>query len=130
MSVIKTVKYGVETVSPVIPPEQTVIDTYHPTSSVCPWDYYGRTHQHEIQRVLSAAGIACMLWETRKRKIAPLGTGPGGMVRFGDDMLPGVYTVSVAHADVEKAKQAITAHRESIRKWLYEGAPMPEACKR
>ncbi len=110
-----------------------IIDVYEPCSSTTPWDYYGMCHQREYTRVLEAAGITCMRLETRRTNLAPMGTGPGGMVRFGDAMLPHTYKLAVKTEDEANATVAIAAHKAAIAKWL-EGPigdpsnPMPAAC--
>lgn len=104
-----------------------IIDSYHPHS--CPWDYYGMRHHREYNHVLSASGITAQLLREHHEINAPTGSGPNGAVRFGDNMMPGVYHIAVPAADVERANESIAAHKKAIRAWLDEGALMPEACR-
>jgi len=110
-----------------VPPMFVVIDVYTPAS--CPWDVYGRKHQRELTKVLLAAGIESVSLYTSCTINNPVGSGPGGMVRFGDNMTPGEYRIAVYKYDVEKAQKAIAAHREVMDKWIAEGGPLPEVCR-
>ena len=112
-----------------IPPGYVVVDEYHPCSTVTPWDYYGMCHQREYAKVLTAAGISFVLLRTVETIIHPYGTGPGGMVRFGDNMLPGVFRIAVPKKQENAANVAIAAHKAAIAEWLKDiCAPMPAAC--
>lgn len=103
------------------------VDVYNPHS--CPWDYYGNKHLIEMGNVLKAAGIEHQLLVTHRRKLHPMGSGPGGRVRFGDDMMPGIYRTAVAGKDVEAAYKALAAHQKAIHDWLHCGGSMPEALR-
>lgn len=114
-----------------LPPEGWVIvDAYHPCSSVTPWDSYGNSHLAEIARVLKAAGIESMPLVTNQTNLIPSGTGPGGRVRFGDDMMPGIYETAVRTEDENRANVAIIAHQAVIQEWLKDPSkPMPEVLR-
>lgn len=103
------------------------IDAYHPNTT--PWDVAGRRHQNELIYVLDKAGVIALPLTTHHRRISPQGTGPGGRIRFGDDMMPGIYRLIVANGDKEAADRAIAAHHEQVKAWIYEKGPMPEACR-
>ncbi len=120
---------GVREVVEYVPEGWGIIDTYHPTPSVTPWDYHGGKHQREYEAVLKAAGVLAICLETRRSRLNPMGSGPGGRVRFGDNMMPSTYSIAVPVADTEKAKEAIKAHKEAIDAWLFKGGAMPEACR-
>lgn len=89
----------------------------------------GTKHQKEILIVLEKVGIIGIPLVTRHRRISPQGTGPGGRIRFGDDMLPGIYRVLVPKAQEKAAHEALAAHDGLIKAWIYDKAPMPEACR-
>src|SRR5690349_6406672 len=94
------------------PEGYVVADTYRPCSSVTPWDYYGGKHQQEYITVLRAAGIPCAGAQRIDKILHPRGTGRGGAVRFGDNMLPGEYYILVPPERLEDAQRAFEAHRE------------------
>lgn len=129
MESIVTTEHGIVTTAEPTPEGWVDVLSHAPSSSITPWDSYGRREQRIIGRVLAAAGIECVERVTHRRILHPRGTGPGGRVRFGDDMLPGVYRVAVKAGDAVAALAAIDAHREAVRRWLDDGEPMPEACR-
>ena len=123
-------EHGVHIVEDLVPEGYVIIDEYTPCHTVTPWDYYGMCHQREYSRVLNAAGIKCELLQTRKRLLHPVGTGPRGSVRMGDNMYPYDYRIAVLAADENAAYVAIAAHKAEIDKWLNDPSlPMPEACR-
>ena len=122
-------EHGIATREELCPEGWTVIDTYHPTSSVTPWDYYGNKHQREYAKVLREAGVQGALLMTRKTIVSPIGTGPNGRVRMGDNMCPGVYRIAVPSNQEAQALSAIAQHKEAISLWLDGKSPMPEACR-
>lgn len=103
-----------------------IIDTYTPCSSVTPWDAYGVKHQRELMSVFADAGIECIAFDTYRRIISPFGTGPGGRVRFGDDMMPSTYMIAIPKKDKGLAIAAIEQFRRAVHAWLYEKGPMPK----
>jgi hypothetical protein len=110
-----------------VPPMFVVVDTYHPHS--CPWDCYGNKHTSELKKVLLAVGIEAVSLVESRTKNSPHGSGPGGRVRFGDNMTPGVYRVAVAEYQVAAAKAALAAHKVEVEEWIDgKRATMPEAC--
>lgn len=120
-------EHGVEIREEPTPEGWIEVDVYNPHST--PWDYYGNKHLNEYSSVLKAAGIEHQTLRTNRRILHPMGTGPKGSVRFGDDMTPGTYRVAVPADSEEAAKAAIEAHKQAIRDWLDNGAPMPDACR-
>jgi hypothetical protein len=125
----KRVERHVEIREQLCPEGMVEVDVYHPCGSVTPWDYHGGKHQREYMTVLRAAGIESFGLTTNKKLLCPSGTGPGGSVRMGDNMTPGVYRIAVKTDEAGKAAQAFAAHKEAIRAWLDDGAAMPEACR-
>lgn len=119
--------HGVETTRTPIPHGWVEIDSYTPHS--CPWDCHGLSHQREYLRVLEDAGIIGIPLVTRQSRISPQGTGPGGRVRFGDDMMPGRYHIIVPVSQEKASRAALAAHQEKIKLWLYGKDLMPEACR-
>lgn len=106
------------------PPEGwVVIDRYSPHT--CPWDYYGNKHTREIMLVLRNADIPSVSCNISERNLCPRGSGPKGRVRFGDDMMPGVYRVSVSADLKTDALVAIHEHKQRVHEWLHEGGDMP-----
>jgi hypothetical protein len=113
-----------------VPEGYVEVDTYHPCPTVTPWDYYGGKHQREISLVLRAADIPHILLRTTERLKHPVGTGPRGSVRFGDDMMPGVFRVAVPNQYESRAHGAILAHKSRVAEWLKNPSmPMPAACQ-
>ena len=113
-----------------LPEGHVVIDEYTPCHTVTPWDYYGMCHQREYSKVLKAANITCVLLENRRTNLHPMGTGPGGRVRMGDNMMPSTYKIAIKIEDQNAAVVALAAHKAAIAEWLKGpiGAPLPAAC--
>lgn len=111
-----------------LPPDgYVIVDSYLP--SISPWDYYGGMHQRHYMRVLTTAGIQAIPLRTTEVRLHPRGTGEGGRVRCGDDMLPGVYSIAVACENESAACAAIAAHKAAVEEWLKDvSRPMPSAC--
>lgn len=120
---------GVEYREDLAPDMYVLVDTYTPDHTIAPWDYYGNNHAKEISAVLRNAGIPTKLCLTKRTNTACRGSGPGGRVRMGDDMMPTTYRTYVPkHRDVD-AMAALKLHEDAVHAWLHEGAPMPEACR-
>lgn len=109
------------------PPGHVIIDEYHPCRTVTPWDYYGMCHQREYSRVLCEFNPVSL--RTTMTILHPRGTGPGGSVRFGDNMTPGIYRLAVPTEYESAARAALNAHQASIQAWLNNKGSMPEACR-
>lgn len=104
---------NIETREYVIPDGWEIVSEYHPHS--CPWDYYGNKHITEIRRVLMNVGIESVSYPLHRKIISPRGTGPGGSVRFGDDMMPSVYRICVESKNVVAARAAIEDFEKRIK---------------
>lgn len=127
---LETREYNVDGIyhhEDIIPPMYVVIDTYIPSS--CPWDYYGMKHVQQLKYVLEKGGLHPEILITTRRSLFPHPTGPGGSVRFGDDMLPYIYKVAVKKHEDEKALQLINSFKAEIDNWLNQNHPMPDAIK-
>lgn len=120
-------KHGIEYNEPLVPEGFTVVDEYQPHS--CPWDAYGSHHLREYGHVLTQAGIPHELLITHRRITAPTPSGPCGRIRFGDDMMPGIYRIAVPLDRVEDAAKCFVSHRLSVRDWIDGNCAMPAACK-
>jgi len=121
--------HGIRHVEEQVPVGYCVIDDYTPTSSTTPWDYYGMKHQRELSCVLRNNSIPCILLHTTYTKLHPMGSGPKGSVRFGDDMLPGRYRIAVPIELTIAAQLALSIHKQAIENWLYNKGPMPQECR-
>lgn len=112
-----------------IPDHLRVLDDYTPSASVTPWDCYGRRHWREVVLVLGAAGIPAEAYEYRREGTRAMGSlggsGPGGRVRMGDDMMPSTYLVAVLPTDLDRAKAALAQHRAAVDNWLFRNGPRP-----
>jgi len=105
------------------------VAVYSPHST--PWDYYGMKQCHEWEAIMKAsylnneAPIPCITLEKKARRISPHGSGPGGRVRFGDDMMPSLYSLVVPAEFVTLAKLKIECHKLDVEEWLDGASPMP-----
>ena len=79
--------------------------------------------------MLENAGLHPVCLITTGKLNNPTGSGPGGMVRFGDAMLPSRYRIVVPKREVTEAKTAMRKHHLACDEWLFNGGAMPEACK-
>lgn len=121
----RTDEFGNTVREHILPEGYVVIDEYIPHST--PWDYHGMRHQREFCRVL---GNVCNVALPNKQVDLgnPTGTGPGGSVRLGDAMTPGVFRIAVHKSRENAARQAIANHKAAVENWLFHNGPMPEAC--
>ena len=122
---------GVKVREEMVPHMYVIVETYTPHS--CPWDYYGMKKCHEWKAVMKEAGIPCQTLHTRKSGTKPFGgpggTGPGGRVRMGDNMMPGLYRLCVPKHCVGAAQAALNEHKRQINLWLDGHCDMPTACR-
>lgn len=125
---VTTQSNGVEIQFIPIPDGWVEIDSFHPTTT--PWDCAGLQHQREYLIVLEEAGIVGLPLVTRHRRISPQGTGPNGRVRFGDDMMPGIYKIIVAQSERQEAEEALRIHNDLVKDWIYKEGPEPAACRK
>ena len=84
----------------------------------------------ELRRVLFAADIVSVSCPIRRENASPMGSGPGGRIRFGDSMMPSTHRIFVPADSLVAAKAAIDEHKAAIKLWLDNKAPMPVACYR
>ncbi len=103
-----------------------VVVEHTPSHSTTPWEYYGNLQQREYIQVLKAGGIEAVSLITQQRLVNPHGSGAGGQVRMGDDMLPPIYRVAVQAPQVEDARRAIAAHKQEVEDWLWGAGPPPK----
>jgi len=108
ISVEKTEEHGCSVVRPICP-EGWTVDDYYPSSSLTPWDYYGRLHQQSVRDLLGKSDIKSIPLHTSRDILAPVGSGSGGRVRFGDSMMPGIYQVAVPTEQADKATEVLVA---------------------
>lgn len=96
---------GVRTIEQLCPDGYKEVDSYIPSSSICPWDHYGLSHQQEIYKLFTDLGLHPIKLVTNRTKIYPIGSGPNGRVRFGDDMLPSIYRIALPITEIEQYKE-------------------------
>lgn len=110
---------------PEVPDGYVELEVYRPHSS--PWDCYKRKQANEWSKVLKDLRHVCEFVD--ETNMFPTGSGPGGRVRFGDDMMPGRVILWVHPNDFGEAVLALLEHKQAIRNWLHQGGPMPDACR-
>ena len=103
------------------------------------WERYPTINEESFAcREATEIGHVLMLWKRgiqyenrpiRRKKIYPSGSGPGGRVRFGDDMLPTIQRIFVPEGKLSEAILAIEEHDNAVKQWLHNGAPMPAVCR-
>lgn len=105
---MKTVsKHGIRRMIPDPPEGLCLATSYTPHHSVCPWEKYGMLTMDKYRAIADDLGIKHEVTVERQERIGPNGTGPGGCVRMGDEMLPSVYHFWVAPSEVETFRAAI-----------------------
>ena len=107
------VKRGISTTYPELSIAVAVVDVYSPP--LCR-EEYGPRHQDRLISVLHENDIAAVPAQVRQRNTSPLGTGPYGRVRMGDDMMPKKHLVVVNHFD-EVAAKAVLAQLYEDNDW-------------
>jgi hypothetical protein len=123
------IKNGLDIREDELPDGYVIVDEYHPCPTTTPWDYQGTRHQRQYTNALQAAGVDSVSLRTVMTILHPRGTGPGGRVRAGDNMTPGVYRIAVLKEMELFARAAIANHRAAIEAWLHNNGPFPEECK-
>lgn len=99
-------EHGIIKSVPVLDDDECIYEWGRPSSSTCPYDVYERIMFDSMRKVLSDAGIdfePFMMWQ---RIANPMGSGSGGAVRFGDDMIPSVVCAIVKKSDWQKCDDA------------------------
>lgn len=119
MEFTRTVKNNVVEIDPVISNEQALLFLGSPSHTVTPYDIYARFISDDARIAFARAGIPAKVVSCH-REVASLhhGSGPEGMVRFGDKMMPPHVQAIIAKEDGEKARPAWDAFqkRKFIRK--------------
>jgi hypothetical protein len=87
------------------------------SSSITPYDVWASRNARTIGDPLKEAGLDVRYVTQRRKRTTPTGSGPGGRVRFGDDMLPPNIHVIVPVAEFNRAaalmtQQAVDARRK------------------
>ena len=116
-------EHGVQIREQLCPENWTEVDSYSACHTMP--DYYGVRHQSEIARVLKAVGLTIVCLTTRRTQLNPMGSGPGGRVRLGDDMMNSTYRIAVPENEKEQAANAIEAHSNAVKAWIAGEAEMP-----
>ena len=90
-----------------------------PSSSTTPYDVYARYIVRDARIALMRCQVQGEV-HTCHRRIASVGvgSGPGGSVRFGDDMIPPEIYVVVDKADKSKATSALYDYRR--RRYMHK----------
>lgn len=89
---------------------------------------FAKSETAELRRVLSSANIVSVSCPIRRENASPMGSGPGGRIRFGDSMMPSTHRIFVPTDSLVAAKAAIDEHKAAIKLWLDKKDPMPTAC--
>ncbi|MFT3991186.1 MAG: hypothetical protein QM680_07230 [Luteolibacter sp.] len=112
-----TTENNIVSTDPVIRDDQTLIYLGTPSHTTTPYDFYARMLVKEARIAFARVGIPAEIVSC-PRRIASVGygSGPGGAVRFGDDMLPPDVQAIVPQEYEEGARQAWEDHR--ARKYL------------
>lgn len=126
MEIIVTTENGICTREEQCPEGWTEVVIYRPNRSTTPWDYYGMSELRRFSGVLKDAGIRSKKLRTYEEAVSPHGSGPGGRVRFGDSMMPGVYRLAVNKEDEAAAVAAIAEHRAAMDQWVFHDGPKPK----
>lgn len=98
----------------------------HPTINE---DNFAYREATEIGYVLWEKGIQYENRPIRRKNMCPSGSGPGGRIRFGDDMMATIQRIFVRSEDLSQALLAIQEHDNAVKQWLHHGAPMPQVCR-
>lgn len=114
---------GIRFSEEVTPLTYVEVQTY--CSGFIPWDVDGMMWANRYRKVLENAGLHPIVLRTRRKIIGARGTGPGGALRLGDNMLPDIYRIAVPQSEESQAQEAIRQHKQAISAWLNEDGPMP-----
>ena len=91
---------------------------------------FAESETAELRRILSSANVVSVSCPIKRENAFPMGSGPGGRIRFGDSMMPSIHRIFVPADSLAAAKTAIDGHKAAIKLWLDGKAPMPVACYR
>jgi hypothetical protein len=123
---------NVRTVDAVVPEGFKVVASYHPSHTLgYTGNSYGADEQHKWLEVAKDVGCDVATWQKSKTRIAVgHGSGPGGIVRVGDNWLPSSFYVAVPEDKAEAFSEALEAAQEAITAWvnspLNEGPMLPK----
>lgn len=93
-------------IDPDTEPGQSLLYLGTPSASTCPYDHYARMIATDARKCFARAGIPATVHLCHRSIVHPIGSGPDGAVRFGDDMLPPDVQAVVASEDVARAADA------------------------
>jgi hypothetical protein len=112
-------KHNIVHHDPEITEDQVMVYVGAPSSSTTPYDVYARYVAKDARIALMRSQVKGEV-HTCYRRIASVGvgSGPGGSVRFGDDMIPPEIYVVVDKADETKATCALHEYRR--RRYLHK----------
>jgi hypothetical protein len=128
-------EHNIVHVDPEITEDQVMIYAGSPSSSTTPYDVYARYIVHDVRIALMRRQVKGEV-HTCHRRVAHVGygSGPGGSVRLGDDMIPPEIYAVVDKEDKDKATCALRDynHRRYLHKpvsisgnlWYDRGAPV------
>lgn len=102
-----TTENNLVSTNPVIRDDQALIHIGTPSHTVTPYDVYARFIVRDARLAFARAGVSAEV-VTCHRRIASVGfgSGPGGAVRLGDDMIPPDVQAVIAIEDASRARQA------------------------
>lgn len=99
-------KHGIIHHDPETAPDESMLYLGTPSHTVTPYDTYARMLEDDARKCFRRAGIAATVVSCHRRIASPIGSGPGGSRRFGDDMLPPDVQAVVKTSDIETARDA------------------------
>lgn len=101
------IEHGIVHVDPPLHEDETLIYLGSPSHTVTPYDVYARYIVKAAVLAFKRAQIdAEVVTCHRRRASVGFGTGPGGSVRFGDDMIPPDVQAIVHTVDAGRALKA------------------------
>lgn len=126
MAIRKYTENSIEHIESIPPEGFALIQEQHPDIN---GEMHAAKYAREIHYVFSQKGIPSESHDIKRNNLAPMGSGPGGRIRFGDSMMPSIHRIYVPADKLDEAFEVLLEHRAEVRKWLFEGGPIPEACK-
>lgn len=104
----------------VIPDGFKCVATATCPSSITPYDSYARRFAEMEAEGAVETGIEVRYVKQAHAIVAPMGSGPGGRVRCGDDMLPPTIHICVPEGQVNAALAAMAASKARRERELNE----------
>ncbi len=112
------IEHNIVHIDPDVPEGSTLIHLGTPCHTVCPYDTYARYIANDARKCFRRAGIAAEIHTCHRRiNRVVVGSGSGGAVRMGDDMIPPDVKALVATPDIPAAEEAWEAYR--FRKFFH-----------